>query len=1152
MMPTSGMGQSGGLGSMAMGAMFNTPGGYMAQGMGEQVASSLIGGAQSLTGGVAAAASTITGVAGIASLLGGAALPVVGGAVGVLGGLPAMTVAGGLGMGAWGVGQAATGMDQRQQLARVMRSRFGGMMGAGGGNGGVGFSATDIGGMSTMVREMAGSDMFTSFEELTRVLDRTGQGGLYRGVQNARQFRERFRQTVDTLREIAQTMHTSLEGATQFLEGQRAQGFFTGREITSSMMQTRLQAGASGISAAQMQQIGLQGTQMGRMMGMRGRSGSAAMRAMATSLGVQMQTGMLSDEMVAEATGGATGAEGAQILAAQQMQVAQRFFGGRRAGRVVLAGLWDPETGGINEDRLREAMSGNMTFHQARSRGRENVRRTGGRNSEFFLDQNRILGELMETGQGVNLEIAMLEQHYGHRGWTLDDPAMQRVMQRHLGVGREEVDVLIQQYRNAPQAATEQRLRMNQQLNQEARVRSREVSGVEGFRRRFSNMLERTITNPLRQAGDDLTTSIARTVEETVREIEGRVEFQATEEGRRAYSALARGEGTEGQKASLRSGQRLLAGATVRSMYQSRDPSLLRRFGSWSGFGAQSTSEMLTASGFGAPGMTAQAAQEQLSQITSGITRGYATTHTDLGMSEKQFGAMQGQMADFITSRQLTNVPSTWDRLRGRSNDLAVARERVRQLDEANVGGISRVWAKRGEAEKIGMLERFTGERFAGTGYETNVGGAGLSREATLRGLERLHEEQAEGMRILGNSFNTRNGRPLSYEMMRGNIHGPGQLPDEGASNTFEFQSLFRATGESSELTRHLRAALGGTGEDIRQNDALTSLRLLASNGRGTGVFQGVDLDRSARGALKGLVHGSPRQKDVALGLLDRQTSIAMATELVQRGEMYTGVWERINRSSESFKQDVQHSSRHLLDSYLRKRSAGDPGGAAEAALFAHLTDPANAKNAQDLQTLTVVLGRDTSTGAKALTGGLQATQGYIGRYSRSSGTGRTTEMLRGQLSGMLGEGQNVNQIFRGREMQTWARKLELGKTDTTALVEFMQKRGAEFTLTAGEVQRNLGEFAGFAKEGIDDKELRTLGTRVGRGVLDRAEAGGRSKDTLLTVNQQQLNTLKDLLRATIVVGEKTSGVKDMLAQMRDVTLPAPPGGTNAQGTGTD
>lgn len=468
--------------------------------------------------------------AGVASMLG------IGGAgMAAVGGLPVMA---GIMAGQHVAEQGYQGFQQRQDVNRVLRGRFGGQMGVGGGRGGMGFSTEEMGGISQMVREMGTQDLFTNMEELTRVMDRTAGMGMYRGVQSARQFKEKFQQTVDTLREVATTMQTSLEGATEFMESSRRMGFISGQDISRQLQSTRLASAATGMGVGQIQQAMGQGAQMARMWGARGRTGAAAMRNMMSTVSMAQTTGVLSTEDVEFATGGLTGDEGSAALAGRMMETNQRWLQSG-AGRVMLAGLWDPQTGGINRGVMARVQSGQITMGQLRQLGRSNIAATGGRQSDFFLREQELRGEAQESAGGQTLFMGEIEQHLQRRGIDFRSPAAQRFVMRRFQVSAPEAQAMLRMHEEAPRLEEEMMVRERQAEDQMTTAAGREGAGIRGLGRRIGRFWEERFQDPFRQAADRLTTGVTKGVEQTVDRLEGRVKMQISRDAEAALQELA-------------------------------------------------------------------------------------------------------------------------------------------------------------------------------------------------------------------------------------------------------------------------------------------------------------------------------------------------------------------------------------------------------------------------------------------------------------------------------------------------------------------------------------------------------------------------------------------------------------------------------------
>lgn len=144
------------------------------------------------------------GAAGFAAGgLGGAAVGALGGAAAV--GVPLMAAG-------YAGGQFMQGAQQHQQLGANLRSSFGFRNQFGG----TGFTGGEVGQIGSAMRDMTtqlgpGGEQ-VSFDELGRLASNMGRMGMAQGVRNAKEFTDKFKQMVTSLKEIASEFGTSLEG----------------------------------------------------------------------------------------------------------------------------------------------------------------------------------------------------------------------------------------------------------------------------------------------------------------------------------------------------------------------------------------------------------------------------------------------------------------------------------------------------------------------------------------------------------------------------------------------------------------------------------------------------------------------------------------------------------------------------------------------------------------------------------------------------------------------------------------------------------------------------------------------------------------------------------------------------------------------------
>ena len=737
MMPQSGwqMPQYGGVGTMMMGLPNSPAGSYLPQATGERIAGAGFAGLSAGIGGL----STLSGVAGMAGM--GMQMAGIGGgmATGLAAAGGSLPMAG-LAAAGYAANQFNQGFQQHQQVGNMLRQNFGGMQIGGGGRGGYGFGAQQTGEISSMLREMGTADLGTNMEELTQVMGNMGKMKLMRGVQTMKEFQSKFRETLGTLKEIAQTMNTTLGEASEFMSASRQMGFFSGQDISRNLAQTRIGAGVTGMSVGQMQQIGQMGSQMGMSMGMRGRTGAGAAQNIATNIGLANQTGVLSDEMMFEATGGLTGAEGVQALTARTMQINKKWLN-RGAGRVTLAAMWDPETGGINQDMMQKIQRGEISFQEARRIGRRNISKTGGRRSEFFSQQERIAGMAMEEG-GMELAMGMVESHIGGRaGVDLGDPIVQRKMRRMLGMSQAEVEAFTELRRNMPRLNAERRSKTRQQVSEQMRNKLREHTGFSGFQRRMQQMWEREVDAPLQQIADDVTTSVAGFFEEMASEMEGRVRTEVSQQTKTRISDWARGKGKIGvgsaaEMSAFQSEMRRAGGGMGPGAGSARG--MARSLGQFLGTrGPDMTDQLrdLKAYDHGLnPNASAEEREEWLNRWQRDVGKGFAGT----GIGSKEQQELRDRALDLTYSSMSQDQQDKW--IANRSNKekaFQMAKSQIAMLRN-NDSRFEKMFAGGSWAQKYGRLQALTGgEGGAGQlSVDFDAIGAGGSNQALFGTME--------------------------------------------------------------------------------------------------------------------------------------------------------------------------------------------------------------------------------------------------------------------------------------------------------------------------------------------------------------------------------------------------------------------------------
>lgn len=409
--------------------------------------------------------------------------------------------------------QFMQGAQQHQQLAANLRQNIGFRNQFGGS----GFTGGEVGMIGSTMREMSSqvgpAGEMVSFDELGRLAANMGRMGMAQGVRNAKDFTDKFKQMVGALKEIATEMGTSLEEAQKMMAGMKQAGVFGNNQMKqfASMIRTGAQAG--GMATSELTGMMSVGSQLSRMIGGRGVAGAQAGIETITNIGVAQQMGILSEEDIYNATG-QTGAMGRRALATQQLQGAAQFLRGGLGRRMIAA--MAGKNGQLDEGDVEEFAAGGVNVERTRKMWQENLSGVGRAN--FIRNEGRLRGEVLRRFGGLTPAIAM-------RGWLegkgvdadLDNDRAMLFMQRRLGLGRDEADVMMKQIRDLPQILRERDV-VAKEEGMAQRLRSRQrTTGVEGIKRKLDEAVA-GVRGELQQAG-------AGFMENLENEFEGLVNF---------------------------------------------------------------------------------------------------------------------------------------------------------------------------------------------------------------------------------------------------------------------------------------------------------------------------------------------------------------------------------------------------------------------------------------------------------------------------------------------------------------------------------------------------------------------------------------------------------------------------------------------------
>lgn len=423
----------------------------------------------------------------------------------------------------FGVGQMVQGAQFQNQVQGTLDQNFRFQNNAS--QSGYGFSREQGGQIADMVRDMGHSDMMSGPQEMLRIMKSGTQQGLFRAVQDVKEFKKRFTDMVGALKEVSKTMNTTLEGAMPFFSQARQMGFWTPNDIAKNAQQVRQTAASSGMSIAQTQQMMAQGSQMARSVGARGAAGAQGMAQSMGLVGGAMRSGYVSEQEMSEATGGLTGGAAVQSMSGTIQAGATRFARSRKA-RWLLASMGTNGFKSLDPGKMQDLMSGNMSLGDISRGARRNIGQQGAFN--FVNNEQELRGELLKQGPGAQFGFmrAMTGEHlYG--GDARSKLITRRLLKRNFGFNNAQADVAAKMARNSSQIMRENITRGEASTDQQERDREQLLNrSWEGVKRKASNWIDKTVKEPLQGFGADISQAIGDYFERMGDKMWGRVSAQ--------------------------------------------------------------------------------------------------------------------------------------------------------------------------------------------------------------------------------------------------------------------------------------------------------------------------------------------------------------------------------------------------------------------------------------------------------------------------------------------------------------------------------------------------------------------------------------------------------------------------------------------------
>jgi len=399
---------------------------------------------------------------------------------------------------------------------------------------GQGFTRQDASEIGSNIRQLAHvPEMLSSVEELTRLLPQMRRMGVMSGVKDSSEFNRRFKETVNTLRDMSKMMGNTMEEAAQFFEHNRSIGMSSKTAQLRNTLNSQFTSGMTGMTQGQTMQMEQGGAQIARQFGARGVYGAAGVQRMSQNIQGALEGGFLDADTLADVTGGMQGPE-AVGAAAQRMYGLMTNLSQTSPGQLIIAGAMKRDKNGkvmLDEDVIKQLNRGEISVNDLKARAgslsdadkvsfRVHARNLG---SQFAgqVDLPKFMQGLL-AGKPPEAAALMLQQYTGGQASEADISTLTAMGKGNAGVDMESFKAIRSREMNI-----------------------REQTDPEMLMKKIKTRVTASLFGGISQAGADIHTSIGRAWESFVDDAVGRYVVTLSKDGAKALrQAVAGGPGS--------------------------------------------------------------------------------------------------------------------------------------------------------------------------------------------------------------------------------------------------------------------------------------------------------------------------------------------------------------------------------------------------------------------------------------------------------------------------------------------------------------------------------------------------------------------------------------------------------------------------------
>lgn len=542
-------------------------------------------------------------------------------------------------------GAFSGGMRDQAGMNSMLRSNFN--FAGGQGAFGRGFSQNQMGQIGGMITGEMRQFPFTSSQEMNQLVGQGSEAGMFTAVRDVQQFSQRFKGMIEGLRKIQKELGGTLSEAMSFTRGAQQLGIFSQSGQTAFASDMRNTMATTGMDQQQAMGLAATGAMLSRATGGLGRQGASGALRTARQLGAAMTSGAINMESLSDATGGLTGNEAVSAFATRALQLSDRFSRSG-AGRYSLFALANREGTGLNQEMLDRFRAGDTSVSGIMGDAHRNVNRMG--RAKAMNSEGRLRGAMMEEG-GLSGQLGILRLRVGDRALEGGDDLAQLVMQRKLGVSREEATVLTSLMRNQANIASEELVGGKMSREQVTKQRDAQNRSWDAFGANLEHGLQDAVgLTKARDLGRNFMTKMSSIVERTMNEFLGVQASAMTTSDRASLTRLSMGMATDADRkrlGNMAGGEGPGGGGAANPFALSMSSQLLRGLGLHDP--AHSIGEVMRSRGVDVGGMTDMA--REISTTAASLARKGIVTGSDRRQLDSLMKDEAGTRRQLLMSR---------------------------------------------------------------------------------------------------------------------------------------------------------------------------------------------------------------------------------------------------------------------------------------------------------------------------------------------------------------------------------------------------------------------------------------------------------------------------------------------------------------------